>query len=300
MTQHPSITGAIIVLYFPEWEVLQELLESLRNQVSKIYLISNGMGDNIRDALKEFECCTIIVELSNNPGLGKALNVGVALAIDDQCEYVLLFDQDSMAPKNYLAVMLHELQNIPQDSKNWAAIGPSFYDVRSTVGRVNNFKKDGLRVLGTNDQGSIIPCDCLITSGMLLNLKKLQPFPKFDESFFVDQVDSEWCFRLNAKGYGLYGSRKVQLAHRLSDASAWHIGPLTFLRYSPLRRYWYYKNSVRLIRSPYTPTMWKLRLVGILTVSFIPNLFLDENAWLSAKMMLLGLWSGLNSPAQSY
>jgi len=295
MNQDAPLSGAIIVLYFPQWDILQELLRSLKAQVSNIYLISNGMSDEIRDALKEFSDCSILEELDLNPGLGKALNVGLKLAIEDQCEYVMLFDQDSLAPLKYLKKMIEESKKIPQANKPWAALGPSFYDARSTSVRVNQFKKNGRDPEVTSKEESVISCDCLITSGMLINLKQLHPFIGFDESFFVDQVDSEWCFRTSAMGYGIYGTRKIRLAHRLSDSVARKLGPLTFLIYSPLRRYWYYKNSVRLIRSAYVPRSWKLRLAGILTLSFIPNLFLDKNAWLSGKMMISGLFDGLTA-----
>ena len=298
MDQSTPLSGAIIVLYFPQWDILQELLRSLKAQVSKIYLISNGMSDEIRDALKEFNDCSIVKELHHNLGLGKALNVGLNLANEDQCEYALLFDQDSLAPANYLNKMIAVSKKIPQAKKPWAALGPSFYDARSATVRVNQFKKNGRAADLTNEEESVISCDCLITSGMLINLEQLHPFPSFAESFFVDQVDSEWCFRMSAMGYGIYGTRKVRLAHRLSDSVARQLGPLTFLIYSPIRRYWYYKNSVILIRSSYVPLVWKLRLLGILILSFIPNLFLDKHAWSSGKMMISGLWEGLTISPQ--
>lgn len=293
MSAHLPKTSAIVVLYFPQWEVLRPLIKSLESQVDKTYLISNGMDEQIRTKLQEEFSQSSLQELPNNPGLGKALNVGLDLAIADQCDYTFLFDQDSMIPDGYVSDMLAETQKIDLDTRPWIAIGPSFYDARSSKKRLNEFKKNGFIASKNNKENDLIACDCLITSGMLLNLKRIEPFPKFDESFFVDQVDSEWCFRVSALGYRLFGNKKIQLAHRLSDAKAIHIGPLTFLSYSPIRRYWYYKNSVRLICGDQTPLIWRLRLAGILIISFIPNLFLDQKSWHSLRMMGNGLIDGL-------
>jgi rhamnosyltransferase len=293
MNAHLSKTSAIVVLYFPQWDVLQPLLKSLESQVDQTYVISNGMSEQIRVNLQEEFAQSILQELPNNPGLGKALNVGLDLAIVDQCDYAFLFDQDSMIPDGYVINMLVETQKIDSGTKPWIAMGPSFYDVRSSKKRLNQFKKDGRNARKINKENDLISCDCLITSGMLLNLKEIEPFPKFDESFFVDQVDSEWCFRVSALGYRLFGSIKIQLAHRLSDAKSIHIGPLTFLSYSPIRRYGYYKNSTRLIFGAHTPFIWRLRFVVILIVSFIPNLLLDQSVWGSAKAMIKGFSNGV-------
>jgi rhamnosyltransferase len=84
----------------------------------------------------------------------------------------------------------------------------------------------------------------------------------------------------------------VRLAHRVSDAASWHFGPLTFLRYSPIRRYWFYKNNVRLIRCKYVPNQWKIRLISIMAIWFIPNLLIDQSPWMSAKMMIKGFFDG--------
>ena len=126
-----------------------------------------------------------------------------------------------------------------------------------------------------------------------MNIKAINPVQYFDESYFVDQVDSEWCFRLRSLGYRIYGTTKVLLGHRLSDSVGLRFGSITFLRYNPIRRYWFYKNSIRLVRSPITALVWKFRLCMNLFLSFVPNIFLDQNAILSCKMMLKGLRDGI-------
>lgn len=301
--------AAVVVLYFPDLIILNNLLESLQSQVSKLYLICNGIDEQSKASLDQHHQYTQFIELENNPGLGKALNVGMEMALEDQIEYLFLFDQDSAPNEVFVQQMIGQLNQAKTientkfltkaDPKKVAAIGPSFYDARSVNPKEatrNQFKRDGRAGHGSSDaDDSPIACDCLITSGMLIHLSQIRPGIFFDESYFVDHVDSEWCFRARAHGYAIYGSRAVSMAHRISDGKALHIGPLTFLSYSPIRRYWHYKNSVRLMKSPNTSLRWKLRLGGIMLISFLPNLFLDKSSWSSVKAMLLGAAAGFNS-----
>ena len=295
--------GALIVIYFPQLEILRQLIQILRPQVSKLYLICNGIEHHARAVLEQESQYSTLTFLDNNPGLGKALNLGMQLALDDQIELLFLFDQDSTPPPNFVVQMEEQLEQAKtlakkngSRSKIVAAIGPSFYDARSddiNNTRRNQFKIDGRPQINDEFSGNPIACDCLITSGMLLNLKQIFPPIFFDETYFVDHVDSEWCFRVRSLGYQIYGSTVVSMGHRISDSKAIHFGKLTFLSYSPIRRYWHYKNSVRLIKSPNTNWGWKMRIGGILLISFIPNLVLDQNSLQSATSMASGLWDGI-------
>lgn len=292
--------AAVVVLYFPDYQILKTLLDSLRPQVGRLYLICNGVDEQTKFSLGQDHQYAQLIELENNPGLGKALNVGMQKALDDQIEYLFLFDQDSEPGKDFIRSMIGQLNLVKAiGNQKVAAIGPSFYDARSARqkdARRNQFKRDGrAQSVGEKNGGDSPPvqCDCLITSGMLVNLNQIKPAIFFDESYFVDHVDSEWCFRARADGYAIYGSRAVSMGHRISDGNALHIGPLTFLSYSPIRRYWHYKNSVRLIKSPNTSLNWKLRLGGIMLISFIPNLFLDKKATSSFVAMFSGIRDGL-------
>jgi rhamnosyltransferase len=295
MNQIKQKIGAIIVLYFPEWNALRELLDALESQVSKIYLISNGMSLDTEEKLRFHGKFSSIENLPSNPGLGAAINCGLKQVLNDHCEYVFLFDQDSLVPNDFVKNMLNDLAVASSNVNKVAAIGPSFYDLRSNKKTINKFKFNGKSVSVALNQKSPVKTDCLITSGMLINLKTLSPAILFDETYFVDQVDAEWCFRVTSSGYCLFGSRRIEMGHRLSDANGWHFGPITFLQYSPVRRYWYYKNSIRLIRSSFTPYLWRIRLCIILIISFLPNMLIDKNALNSMSMMFKGILAGFET-----
>lgn len=48
-----------------------------------------------------------------------------------------------------------------------------------------------------------LECDLLICS--LISLRALDIVGAMEESFFIDQLDTEWCFRAHAAGYNVFG-----------------------------------------------------------------------------------------------
>ena len=295
----PTKVAAAIVVYFADEVVLEELIAALAKQVGALFVISNGASPALELRLSDDHRITTYHRFDTNPGLGFALNDALQLASDHQCTHLCLFDQDSTVPEFFIEQMLGQLElaktHLASDGSKQkiAAIGPAFFDARQAKPIANHFRYHAKRVPIT-DASNPVPVDCLITSGMLLNLTDLHPPIPFDASYFVDHVDSEWCFRVGAQGHVFFGAPSVRLGHRLSDDEVVQIAGLTFLRYSPIRRYWFYKNSMRLIKSPYPPFAWKLRLAAIMLVWFIPNLVFDSKPWASFQMMVKGIASGLH------
>lgn len=295
----PTKVAAAIVVYFADEAVLEELIAALAKQVDALFVISNGASPALEMRLSDDHRITTYHRFDTNPGLGFALNDALQLAKDHQCTHLCLFDQDSTVPELFIEKMLGQLElaktHLASDGSKQkiAAIGPAFFDARQAKPIANHFRCQAKRV-PIVDASNPVPVDCLITSGMLLNLTDLHLLIPFDTSYFVDHVDSEWCFRVGAQGYAFFGAPSVRLGHRLSDDEVVQIAGLTFLRYSPIRRYWFYKNSVRLIKSPYPPFAWKLRLAAIMLAWFIPNVMFDSKPWASFQMMVKGIVSGLH------
>jgi rhamnosyltransferase len=109
--------------------------------------------------------------------------------------------------------------------------------------------------------GEIVPVDFLISSGSLISLAALADIGPFDESLFIEHVDTDWTLRARAKGYRLYGVADARLDHALGEA-ALTASPLglrrRFFLYKPERNYYLLRNSVALWRRHYAPWRWVL------------------------------------------
>ena len=95
--------AAGIVLMNPEITRLFKNISSVIHQVDYLCLIDNNSQniDDIKKLISEFTGASLI-ELSENKGVAFALNRIVDFADDNDCEWVLTLDQDSICPDNLI------------------------------------------------------------------------------------------------------------------------------------------------------------------------------------------------------
>jgi rhamnosyltransferase len=255
---------AIVVSYNPDVAVLLSLLRQIGAQ-SDFLLIDNN-SNNIQDF--ESQCtaltgCTGLEKLSENSGLASAINLGLRRAMQLNYEFALLFDQDSELGDAFFSNIYSawlEAQQLPGPAI--AAIGPRIENPET--GRCMPFKRFD-RLFARSDSkpvssGSLYHTDFLISSGTFLSLDKLSDTGLMKDDYFIDNVDLEWCFRVRAKGYALYGTSKATLHHRIGEASSnILVRQGVLVKHSPLRAYYSTRNRINLYSKSYAPKQWKIR-----------------------------------------
>jgi rhamnosyltransferase len=83
------------------------------------------------------------------------------------------------------------------------------------------------------------------------------------------------------------------MRHQLSDANATRFLGMIFLKYSPIRRYYYFRNSLLFVACGYVPFAYKPRLVLGLVVRLLAIPFVDDKPKASIAHALRGLFDGL-------
>jgi len=296
--------AALVVSYRPDESTILNLLQSLSSQVDYLILIDNGGGQNSALAAQAQGIALEYIELGSNLGLGHALNVGFKRAALLGVKYVATFDQDS-APSLKLIESLKAVHlNLEINGVNCAAVAPVFFDRREAakVYFPFYFEKNGRINSATPENCSteVIETDVLITSGMLVRTDVWVDGIRYDEGLFVDYTDTEWCFRARSKGHRLFGCLRVEMGHAPSDAPPARIFGLSFFRYSPLRRYYYFRNTVRFCLAPYVSRTWRRRLTMGLALRFFVNLLIDEKRFSSLKMMIRGMSDGFQGKSGEF
>ena len=189
-------TIAIVVTYNPERERLKQALAALAPQVAKILIVDNGSTEPIsglRHAVSETEI--EVIPLGDNRGIATAQNVGIERARAEGADYVALFDQDSIAPADLIAVLMSFAEAKRAQGEAIAAIGPNFRDLRL------NKEARLLRTIGRHTKtqsradGAVVPVDHLIASGSLIPMEALDQVGLMRDELFIDYVDIEWCMR---------------------------------------------------------------------------------------------------------
>lgn len=302
-TQTDLALAAVVVAYKPDMNILDGLLLKLVYQVRRIFLVDNGGGEAyLSDSPSERRHITYLC-MHSNAGLGAALNAGIEEARRAGCRYVLTFDQDSSPPAGMAEQLYRALVKLQLGGIACAAVGPRFFDRRAEVRRCfPMYRETGGRIVALG--GDSLPCaqevDVLITSGCLVDTDVWAAGVRYDHALMVDYTDTDWCFRARAAGWRLFVDTTVQMPHQLSDSPPVRAFGISLLRYSPLRRYYYFRNTIYFVRQPYVSFAWRRRLLLGLVVRLAGNMFVDDAPFTSLKFSIIGLLHGLSGKMGIY
>lgn len=297
MTEAPvSDVCAVIVSYQPDPAAIADLLETVMPQVGAVALVDNASAGGWQMAVGELLAAHggALLDQPRNIGLAAAQNVGIDWARARGFCHVLLLDQDSQPDAGMVAALWRALQVLSATSRV-AAVGPRFHDLREH--RDAPFVRIAFplnRKLWCDPDTSSIACDFLISSGALIPVAVLDEVGPMDAGLFIDNVDMEWGFRAQARGYMLHGVCTATMHHRLGDdRRTLPFGLGQIVVHGPLRLYYMMRNRLLLYRLPHTPRIWiaqdlprvlaKLLLFGVLVGPRLRNL----------HCMLHGLRDGL-------
>ena len=255
---------AIIVTYNPDITALLKLVGQLKKETDFI-IVDNGTLDipDIEESINVYDQCREIICLKKNEGLAKALNIGIHWCLREEYDFVFLFDQDSSLCDLFINRMIKAFFDASSETgKNIAAMGPRIINpqtMRQTSFKLFNrfiFRSD--RKL--SDKATHYVADFLITSGTLLVLKTIEFIGDMKASYFIDNIDLEWCFRAKSKGYELVGTDEAVLYHAIGERSSSPIVRSGLMaQHNPTRSYYSSRNRVHLYGVDYSPAGWKYR-----------------------------------------
>lgn len=273
---------AVVVSYNPEVNALRVLLQATLAQLDAVVLVDNASGniEAIRSLAKDVakdntDKSVGLLEQPNNLGLGAAHNIGIDAAKQQDFDYVLLLDQDSVPLTDMVSKLLHAQQTKSQQQKV-SATGVTYLNADN--GSESFFVRFGVfkfkrQYCAERDQDGCIEADFLISSGSLISLTTLDEIGVMDESLFIDHIDTEWFLRARSQGYQAYGVCDAMMQHGLGETThQLSVGTNFFLRrvfglrnarqrnvpqHNPFRYYYIFRNSILLYKRGYADIKWK-------------------------------------------
>lgn len=304
-TREPSgQVCAVIVTYFPDTDLLRELLNSIAAQVDGVVIADNTPHDRSIESGPLLVASGLsmhhTITFGENRGIAAAQNAGIAWAMAHSFKYALLFDQDSVAVSNMVLQLTHVADNLITQGHKLAAIGPRYVDPRSGrssyalhIGTITTHQMPCDSLL----PGQIILSDVLISSGSLLWLKALEEIGTLDESLFIDHVDHDWCLRARHHGYSLYVVCGAVLEHRLgSDRVRYWLGRWrSFPAHSATRNYYMLRNILLVTRRPYVPLAWVVGELATLLPVLLASLVLQSDRIGRLALILRAIYDGLRN-----
>ena len=221
--------AAIIVSYNPDSNLFDSI-NLLLNQVEKVIIVDNGYVKYIK-SINEDKIEIILNK--ENLGIATALNIGVRKALENGYEWILTMDQDSKASPDMVKKMFNVYNSINREErKDILSIFPNFVDER-----IQSIEEN-------SNMNSYEYVDADITSGNLLRKEVFEKVGFFDDSLFIDLVDTDFCMRLNEKGIKMIKIRDAVLYHSLGESKTIKgiLGSFNTSNHSALRRYYMTRN----------------------------------------------------------
>jgi len=299
MTEMKVCAG--IVLYNPDIERLTQNIRAVENQVEKLIFVDNA-SNNIDEIQEHFSNDNYVwIRNDTNIGIAAALNQLINYANENEYQWILTLDQDSICGSDLVGKLLAAAEKMSVEKGKPNAIGK----IRS-----NGIDRIAMLAPLVNDRGIIetetTPIDMnseaedvrmCITSGCLTNVKSVIDTGGFNEWLFIDEVDREMCLRLLLQGYRLIRVNTVELSHEFGLKTVtrrllWK--KVTYHNYTDFRIYYQIRNIVymmRKYRNDYTPCLFRrwVRMFATFGVKFI----LEPDRFRRLKAFTRGIYAGL-------
>ena len=235
--------AGVVILYNPSIIVIDNI-KTYVNDLDVLYVVLNSKINNnsIYRYIKNEEKIHVIKH-NENEGIAKSLNEVLKL-VENKYIWLLTMDQDS------------------------AFASDTVYDYLSIVNDVDESIVYGItskitcnQIIKSSDKYDYI--DRCITSGMIVNVNIAIESGGFCEDLFIDEVDYEFCYRVNDKGYGLVRYPHKIMQHFIGNEKTYSILGYKFAsdNESYFRLYYIYRNCLYVMREyPHTRKkyMWAL------------------------------------------
>lgn len=302
-----SAAVAVVVTFNPDSHLLQKMFEVLCPECP-IIVVDNGSGKDVISGLRQLAGGypdVTISELGENFGIARAQNHGIELAgkCFPEFRYILTLDHDSVPQPGMCTSLVARAESLRSAGQKPGAIGPLL--IESRTGEALKFHRiRGIFwwKLRPRPGHGAIRVDSINSSGTLISRETLEQCGGFDESMFIDHVETEWCFRVLHHGFGLFVDQDVTMDHELGDDV---VTSGKFIKFSmpyrgPRRHYTIFRNSIYLQRKGYIPLVWKLWNIIKLAFTFFYFGFLAHDSSEQRHWIRRGIRDGMRGEMGGY
>lgn len=293
--QAPQASGAnvwaVVVTYNPSSD-LETNLGAVVPQVKRLIIVDNQSSPTNRQIIEKVAATYQAASIWNqeNPGIASALNAGVGMALDNaECQWILMLDQDSRVSPDFVAICLDAYEACPFKSE--VALVGANYELALRPPAASWQAAPQFREIAS-----------LMTSGTLAKASVFSSWGGFDESFFMDYVDHDFCFRVRQHGLRIIQVSNAVLQHRLGAPTSHLIfgRHLVTSNYSPNRRYHNARNRMIVYRRYlFTETFWIVCDWFRWLRETVKMMLVEPDRRTKLAAVMRGAWDGFKAPKWS-
>lgn len=247
---------AIVTVTYNSSSVLPGFLHSLKNQKHasfKLYAIDNASSDGSADVLdRESDSRLIVIKNQNNVGFSEGSNQGIARAIADGFNLVLLLNNDTEFPDNFLEILVKAAQTHEHDlfapkiyfyddpTRIWYAGGRFSRWLARTPSHIGEGQTDGERFSHEREIDFITGC------AMLIKAEVFQEIGLLDGQYFAYLEDGDFCWRARCAGFSMLYVPAAHLYHKVSSLTGGALSPFSIRMGVRNRVYFFRKHFGRI------------------------------------------------------
>jgi rhamnosyltransferase len=237
----------------------QEALESYLGQVEQVIIVDNSTQRVSRERLihmaQDWGERVNLIRNDQNLGLARAQNMGITVALEQDADWILMMDDDSLAGPEMVVRLIQAMTRYRLSPKTRILV-PRYQEqavkrkakyVTSPDGR---FRLPRFAIEDFSRQPVVENLFIAISSGSLIQASLFREIGMIRESFNIDYLDVDFCLRAIAHGDRIAAVGDALLQHHLGAQTEHRLLGWRFWAWNhpPKRRFTIYRNRTRLWR----------------------------------------------------
>ncbi|MCM8709411.1 glycosyltransferase family 2 protein [Clostridium sp. SYSU_GA19001] len=200
-------------------------LKKLTNKNYEIVIVDNGSQNNSVEEIKKSLPNIKLIETGKNLGFAGANNVAIKYGLENNADFYLLLNNDTIVEPDFL-------DNMMEIFKNYSKVGIvgskiMYYGNKKLIwyagGKVNwlKFRVEhfGLKEIDKGQYDNESEVDFITGCNMLIKKEVLENIGLLEEDYFMYYEDVDFCIKAMMKGYKLIYTPKAVIYHKVSVAS---------------------------------------------------------------------------------
>ncbi|MEF2243940.1 glycosyltransferase family 2 protein [Paenibacillus sp. IITD108] len=215
---------AIVICNWNKSEDLQKCIGSIMSstyQDFQIIVVDNASTDCSVEMVQSLKLPIHLIQLKENVGGAGGFNEGMQFAMEQACEYIVLFDNDVVVDSRAIESLVLEMDHDHEIGILGAKILVAGQeDTLQEFGSYidwQNFKISPQNK-GTNDSTQLpelLSCDYVPACALIVRNTAIQVAGLMDSQFFIYWDDIEWGHRMKLAGYKVMVTSKAKVWHKM-------------------------------------------------------------------------------------
>ena len=214
---------AIVILTWENYEEISECLDSIKSITYpnyRIIVVDNGSKDGSIERLQsEYEWCQFILN-EENKGFSRGNNVGISYALENDSDYVLLLNDDTVVTENFLEPLVEAMETY----NSVAAVGGvNLYAGSEEIHNAGYIFHPWIAAKGElycePKESEPYSVDYVQSCLVLLNPEFLEEIGLLNENYFLGMEDVDLAWKARKNGWKVLTAPDSRIQHHVGETS---------------------------------------------------------------------------------